>query len=589
MENLTLDKRIKMPDDVISIIKTLNKAGFEAYAVGGCVRDCLLKREVNDWDITTIAEPYEVKRLFKRTIDTGLQHGTVTVLLNGSGYEVTTYRVDGEYTDGRHPKEVTFTKSLTEDLKRRDFTINAMAYNDETGIIDEFDGISDLENKVIRCVGNPDERFTEDYLRIMRAVRFSAQLGFEIEEKTLAAIKNHTEGLKNVSWERIRVELTKLITSDNADRINVLYETGILDIILPELTACFTCEQNTRHHIFNVGEHIVRTVMNMNFWFEHAGTETVAGETETAESAVKAGETETAESVVKTGETETAESAVKTGETETAESVVKAGETETAESVVKAGETGNLEKTETDKNVTDDKLIDIYTERYISKCREIFSDDRIKIFKESLEKIVKISDEIVKNMTPKDKDILAVAMLFHDMEKPACLTYDDKGAAHFYKHPMKSAEKFKSIGRRLTYDNYLNDHAKTLIYWHDYRHFENDTLIRRTLARVGIDNMPHLFLVQFSDIMAQNPDTFSEKIDVLTEVWQNVQRVIATKPPVYIKDLVINGKDLIQMGIKPGPKIGEILEKLIKQVIDNPERNTREYLLKEAENFSKCI
>lgn len=188
--------RIQVPEKVNRIIEVLLAHGHEAYAVGGCVRDALLSRVANDWDITTSASPREVKALFRRTIDTGIQHGTVTVMLDREGFEVTTYRIDGEYEDGRHPKEVTFTKSLTEDLKRRDFTINAMAYNEQTGMVDIFGGASDLEQKIIRCVGVAGERFDEDALRILRAFRFSAQLGFVIEEKYFAGSQGACGKLK---------------------------------------------------------------------------------------------------------------------------------------------------------------------------------------------------------------------------------------------------------------------------------------------------------------------------------------------------------------------------------------------------------
>ena len=179
--------KINVPKEVQEIISVLQEHGHDAYAVGGCVRDSLLGRAPADWDITTSAKPMEVKRLFRRTVDTGIQHGTVTVMFGKEGFEVTTYRIDGEYEDGRHPKEVTFTGEVREDLRRRDFTINAMAYNDKEGLLDLFGGIDDLNKKVIRCVGNPEERFTEDALRIMRAVRFAGQLGFSIEEKTKQA------------------------------------------------------------------------------------------------------------------------------------------------------------------------------------------------------------------------------------------------------------------------------------------------------------------------------------------------------------------------------------------------------------------
>ena len=176
--------QIILPKNVNKIIHVLEEHGFQAYAVGGCIRDSLLGRTPHDWDITTSALPEQVKDLFKKTVDTGIQHGTVTILLDGEGYEVTTYRLDGEYEDSRHPKEVTFTSLLSEDLKRRDFTVNAMAYNEKDGLVDLFGGQKDMEEKVIRCVGDPLERFTEDALRILRAVRFAAQLGFSIEERT---------------------------------------------------------------------------------------------------------------------------------------------------------------------------------------------------------------------------------------------------------------------------------------------------------------------------------------------------------------------------------------------------------------------
>ena len=180
---------MQIPAHVEQIIHTLNSHGYEAFAVGGCVRDSILGRSPDDWDITTSAKPEQVKALFHRTVDTGLQHGTVTVLMEKEGYEVTTYRVDGEYEDGRHPKEVTFTATLEEDLKRRDFTINAMAYNEERGLVDEFDGVGDLKRGIIRCVGEARERFQEDALRMLRAGRFAAQLGYTIEEETEAAMR----------------------------------------------------------------------------------------------------------------------------------------------------------------------------------------------------------------------------------------------------------------------------------------------------------------------------------------------------------------------------------------------------------------
>lgn len=254
-------KRISLPEDVRKIINTIEEAGFEAYAVGGCVRDCLLSRVPGDWDITTSAKPEQIKALFRKTIDTGIAHGTVTVMMHHVGYEVTTYRIDGEYEDARHPKEVIFTPDLKEDLRRRDFTINAMAYNERNGIVDLFHGTEDLEQGIIRAVGNPVERFEEDALRIMRAVRFCAQLGYKIEEDTKAAIKKLAGNLKYISAERIQVELVKLVKSPHPEKIRDLYETGITAVIMPEFDAVMETEQNNPHHKFSVGEHTIHSMM----------------------------------------------------------------------------------------------------------------------------------------------------------------------------------------------------------------------------------------------------------------------------------------------------------------------------------------
>lgn len=252
--------KIQLPEKVHNIIETLQSAGYEAYAVGGCVRDSLLGRTPNDWDITTSARPEETKRLFPRTVDTGIQHGTVTVMMNKEGFEVTTYRIDGEYEDSRHPKEVTFTASLEEDLKRRDFTINAMAYNEQDGLVDIFGGIRDIEAGVIRCVGNAGERFTEDALRMLRAVRFSAQLGYRIEESTRDAIRRLAPGLQRISAERIQTELIRLVTSPHPDYLRIAYETGITKEVLPEFDLCMETMQNNPHHCYNVGEHILHSM-----------------------------------------------------------------------------------------------------------------------------------------------------------------------------------------------------------------------------------------------------------------------------------------------------------------------------------------
>lgn len=255
--------QIQLPEKVHKIIDTLEEAGFEAYAVGGCVRDSILGREPDDWDITTSAKPEEMKRLFPRTVDTGIKHGTVTVLLGGEGFEVTTYRIDGAYEDGRHPSEVTFTASLKEDLRRRDFTINAMAYNERSGLVDLYGGLADMENQVIRCVGNARERFDEDALRMLRAVRFSAQLGYRIDEATGEAVKALAPNLQKISAERIQVELVKLVTSPHPDYLRKAYELGITAQILPEFDLCMETPQRHKHHCYDVGEHILHSMLGV--------------------------------------------------------------------------------------------------------------------------------------------------------------------------------------------------------------------------------------------------------------------------------------------------------------------------------------
>lgn len=227
--------KIEMPSEVKFIISELESHEYEAFAVGGCIRDSLLGRTPNDWDITTSAKPEEVKGIFHRTVDTGIKHGTVTVLIGKKSFEITTYRVDGAYTDGRHPESVRYSKYLKEDLRRRDFTINAFAYNDEVGLRDEFYGFRDMEWKIIRAVGNAEDRFSEDALRMMRAIRFAAQLGFNIELNTYNAIIKLAPNIKKVSAERIQVELTKTLMSDHPEVTIEYAKTGLFVEILPVL------------------------------------------------------------------------------------------------------------------------------------------------------------------------------------------------------------------------------------------------------------------------------------------------------------------------------------------------------------------
>ncbi len=252
---------IKLPENISTIIARLKKAGHEAYCVGGAVRDSIMGNCPDDWDITTSALPQETKELFSdfKTVDTGLKHGTLTVIIDHTPYEITTYRVDGTYEDNRHPGNVDFTKSLTQDLARRDFTVNAIAYNPETGIVDPFGGQDHIYNSIIKTVGEPDKRFNEDALRIIRALRFSSVLGFDIEDETKNAIHRNKELLKNISAERISVELVKLLCGKNAFNILIEYP-DVFSVFIPEIEPTVNFTQYGEKHAYDVWEHICHTV-----------------------------------------------------------------------------------------------------------------------------------------------------------------------------------------------------------------------------------------------------------------------------------------------------------------------------------------
>ena len=433
-----------IPENAKIIIQELMAHGYEAYAVGGCVRDSILGREPGDWDITTSARPEQVKQIFHRTVDTGIEHGTVTVLMDKEAYEVTTYRVDGEYEDHRHPKEVTFTASLEEDLKRRDFTINAMAYNPETGLVDLFHGIEDLKLKMIRCVGNPDERFDEDALRILRAIRFSAQLGFEIDEATKKAMTSKAETLKDVSAERIRVELVKLLVSDHPEKIGEASRLGLTRVVLPEYDTIIGVEQHTPNHIYDVEEHTIRALM------------------------------------------------------------------------------------------------------------EVEAEQSLRL-----------------------------AVLMHDFGKPA-VKKQDGGRDIFYKHPEVSAQISKDILKRLKFDNFTLDKVYRLVKWHGLKYLPNDSSVRRALNRVGKDIFDDFIKIQRADIKAKSPTVIGEKLKLLEEKERIYHEIMERGDCFEVKSLAVNGRDLIQAGIKPGPMLGAILERLVELVIDNPLLNTKELLLEKV-------
>lgn len=445
--------KIVIPEGAKMVLDQLHTAGYEAYVVGGCVRDALLGRTPDDWDITTSAKPLEVKALFDHTIDTGLQHGTVTVMIDRVGYEVTTYRVDGEYEDHRRPNKVTFTSSLKEDMQRRDFTINAMAYNDEEGLVDHFEGQQDLEKKVIRCVGNAMDRFNEDALRVMRAMRFGAQLDFAIEEETYEAMKVQSKYLRDVSAERIRVELTKLLLSDHPDRlISVGCTTGIVDIILPEFQKMLATLQENPYHAYDVGVHCMKTA-------EYA---------------------------------------------------------------------------------------------------------------------------------PKDI-CMRYSALLHDVGKPNVKTIDENGIAHFYQHAKEGAPIAMEIMKRLRFDNDTMKKMRELIYWHDYnwgQHVSAKT-VRRAMRKIGPDLIDDLLVLQRCDTLAQSELHKQEKLDLLDKITNLVQVVRAQSQCVTAKELAISGKDLMEIGMKPGKSMGEMIEWLLDQVVDFPEFNTKEKLFELVEQRRK--
>ncbi len=434
--------KIVIPEQVNSILESLQKSGYEAYVVGGCVRDALLGREPNDWDITTSALPTEVKSVFPRTIDTGLQHGTVTVLCDGTGYEVTTFRVDGVYEDGRHPKEVTFTPSLREDLKRRDFTINAMAYNNESGLVDLFGGQQDLENGIVRAVGDPVQRFTEDALRIMRAIRFSAQLGYEIEPETLRAASALAPNLRRISSERIREELEKTLVSDRPELLRTAWAAGITKEFIPEFDRCMETDQINPHHCYTVGEHILKGV----------------------------------------------------------------------------------------------------------------------------------------SLVRKDR-ILRITMFLHDIAKPICHTVDEEGIDHFRGHAEVGCSLAKTILQRLKYDNATIRKVTTLVKYHDMQIRLTEPAVRKAIVMTGADLFPLLLEVKLADFMSQSTfqrEEKQEKFDMLRAIYG---RIVERGDCLSLRELAVNGSDLIKTGVKPGREVGNILARMFEEVLDVPEHNDKEYLL----------
>ena len=366
-------------------------------------------------------------------------------MMDKIGYEVTTYRIDGTYEDHRRPNDVTFTSSLREDLMRRDFTINAMAYNEEKGLVDLFGGIQDLNDRIIRCVGNPTERFDEDALRMFRAVRFAGQLNFNIEKGTLAAIEAQHAFLKDVSAERIQIELLKLLISGHPEMIRAAYETGLTSVFLPEFDRMMETPQNNPHHIYSVGDHTIHAV------------ETIA-----------------------------------------------------------------------------------------------------------------------------PNPILRLTMLLHDIAKPETRSTDENGIDHFYGHAQIGEELTAKILRRLKFDNDTIRNVRRLVLHHDDRPATTSSSVRRAANRIGADLFPLYLNVCRADILAQTKETQEPKLQNLSEIESIYEQILEKQQCFTLKQLAVTGRDLIAEGIPAGPRLGEILEKLLEEVLEEPEKNEREWLMSRA-------
>ena len=441
---------INLPDEVQEIMSVIREYGATSYVVGGCVRDSILDREPHDWDICTPALPSELLVEFEergyRVIPTGLQHGTITVHLNGNNYEITTFRRDGEYSDGRHPNSVEFTSDLIYDLERRDFTMNAIAYNPEEGLIDPFNGCQDIQNRIIRCVEDPNKRFREDGLRILRALRFAAQLNFTIDSLTEEAMLNNKELINGLSMERINSEFTKMIDTENITSFTFYSYNGIIAEFIPEITSMIDFKQNNPYHYLDV--------------FSHSG-----------------------------------------------------------------------------------KVLDV--------CR-LYNADLIT----------------------------KLAAFFHDIGKPHCYQDDKNGIRHFKGHGKISADMTDTIMRRLKFDNDTREKVVQLIYYHDATFEVGKKYIRRWLNKIGVDQFKRLLVLRRADIMGQSKYYREERIQKLDAVNDCLEEVLTEKPAFSVKDLEINGKDVMKyMMMDECPEVGYWLNHILKMVIDGHLQNNRDDLI----------
>ena len=435
---------ITIPKNANKIIHMLQDNGHSAYVVGGCVRDSILNRPIHDWDICTSATPDQMLEIFKdyKIIETGLKHGTITIVIDKEQYECTTYRIDGNYSDNRRPDTVTFTSDLIEDLKRRDFTINAMVYNDDEGLIDPFDGLKDIEYNKIQCVGFAKDRFEEDALRILRAIRFASQLDFVLTPDTDWEIHRQYNNLENIAIERINSEFCKIVSSDSFCVQLLLYK-DVFSLFIPELKNMIDFPQNNPYHNYDV--------------FDHT----------------------------------------------------------------------------------------IYAIEY---CE---------------------SDDLT----------VRLAVLFHDIGKPHCYQDGEDGIRHFKGHGKVSAEMTDKIMKRLKFDNETRNNVVQLVHYHDATFEVARKYIKRWLNKIGVDQFRRLLDIRRADIKGQKFDYDKERIEKVDNIERLLEEVLEENQCFTLKDLAVNGRDLIQIGFKSGKELGETLNMLLDGVINEEFENNKEYLL----------
>lgn len=439
--------KINIPSDANELIHTLQNHGNSAYVVGGCVRDSIIGRQIHDWDICTSATPDEMLEIFKdkKVIETGLKHGTITVVVKGESYELTTFRIDGKYSDSRRPDSVIFTSSLIEDLKRRDFTINAMAYNDDEGLIDPFGGLEDIEYKKIQCAGSAKDRFGEDALRILRAIRFASQLEFVMTPETSYEINKQYKNLKNISIERINSEFCKIAASRDFCVEMVLYK-DVFALFIPELKDMFEFQQNNPYHDYDVYSHTVHSI-------EH--------------------------------------------------------------------------------------------------CK---------------------SDNLV----------VRLAAFFHDIGKPHSFQDGEDGIRHFKGHGKVSADITDNIMKRLKFDNETRNNVVELVYYHDATFEVGKKYVRRWINKIGVEQFRRLLEVRKADILGQKESYEQYRINKVNNIKQILEEVLREETCFTLKDLAVNGNDLMSIGYKENKELGNTLNELLRLVIDEECPNKKEKLLEVA-------